>query len=302
MDENALIRAMTSKGHTESTARGAIAGRGYADLAREYLGSSGAPSAPGGGNTDVLSQARQLLGFNQEANKPVIDSLQSQVGELGNIYAGQRQRLQSGIAPMRERYNQILDEMKGNVGKDLSREYGRRGIPLSSGMYESDLTSKINPLVRDIGLAQEEGARSIEDLIAGLLDKETSGKRDIYNAIAQLQAGQPSSAISNALTLSSQRASEDTAVADRTWKEKVYKETELPESQATVAKSRNALASGGAIDFNTEYNSWLKSQQTSGSELKGPFAPGMSTYGPQVSTPAPTPVRRDYTRSYYGMG
>jgi hypothetical protein len=40
--EQALINAMTQKGHTPETAKAAIAGRGYADLAREYIGGSGA--------------------------------------------------------------------------------------------------------------------------------------------------------------------------------------------------------------------------------------------------------------------
>lgn len=39
-DEQALINAMTQKGHTPESAKAAIAGRGYSDLAREYLGTS----------------------------------------------------------------------------------------------------------------------------------------------------------------------------------------------------------------------------------------------------------------------
>ena len=181
MDEAALIRAMTQKGHTESTARGAITGRGYADLAREYLGGGGGISDGGGvsgGGGNVLETAKQLLGFQQQANQPAIQSLQQQVGEVGQSFAGQRQRLESGIRPLRDRYNQILDEMKGRVSTDVSREYGRRGIPLSSGMFEQDLTSKINPITRDVGLAREEGVRGIEGLIAGLTGQETESKRN----------------------------------------------------------------------------------------------------------------------------
>ena len=166
-------------------------------------GSSGDGGGGGGGN--VLETAKQLLGFQREANQPAVQSLQAQVGEIGQSFAGQRQRLESGIQPLRDRYNQILDEMKGRVGTGLSREYGRRGIPLSSGMFEQDLTSKINPITRDIGLASEQGVKGIQDLIAGLGEGESSAKRNILNAIAQLQSGEPSGAITQALSLMGQQ-------------------------------------------------------------------------------------------------
>src|SRR3990167_3345020 len=236
MDEAALIRAMTQKGHTESTARGAITGRGYADLAREYLGQSSQPSITGtdGGGGNILETAKQLIGFQQQANQPAIQSLQTQVGEVGQSFAGQRPRLESGIQPLKDRYNQILDEMKGRVSTDVSREYGRRGIPLSSGMFEQDLTSKINPLTRDIGLAREEGIRGIQDLIASLTGQETESKRNIFNAIAQLQAGAPGESVSQALSMIGQQNQAAQSAADRALQERQFSQISLPESQANI--------------------------------------------------------------------
>lgn len=273
MDEAALIRAMTQKGHTEATAKGAIAGRGYTDLAREYLGSPGqlsqisplslsaqTPSS----NFDVLGAAKQLLGFQQQANQPAVQSLQAQVGEVGQSFAGQRQRLESGIQPLRDRYNQILEQMKGRVSTDLSREYGKRGIPLSSGMFEQDLTSKINPITRDIGLASEQGVRGIQDLIAGLGEGESSAKRNILNAIAQLQAGEPSGAITQALSLMGQqqqaessRREEESAAATRAFQERVYGETTLPESQASIKNILSTIANRGSSGSSGDFSAGL---------------------------------------------
>lgn len=291
MDEAALIRAMTSKGHTESTARGAIAGRGYADLAREYLGGSSGGGGDSGGGGNVLETAKQLLGFQQQANQPAIQSLQAQVGEVGQSIAGGVERLSAGIKPLRDRYNQILDEIKGRVSTDVSREYGRRGIPLSSGMFEQDLTSKLNPLIRDIGLASEEGVRGIEELIANLTRGGVETKRNILNAIAQLQAGEPSGAITQALSLMGQKQQQQSAQQEaaqrsqqQAFQERIYQETTLPESRYATGKPyyQPKTSGGGEIDFASEYAAWLKSQQAP-KEVSGPFAPGMSTYGKQLS-------------------
>lgn len=54
--EQELINAMTSKGHTPESAKAAIQGRGYNDLAREYLGTqSGASSLSGDAMTATPS-------------------------------------------------------------------------------------------------------------------------------------------------------------------------------------------------------------------------------------------------------
>ena len=237
------------------------------------LSSGGGGGDGGGGN--VLETAKQLLGFQQQANQPAIQSLQTQVGEVGQSFAGQRQRLESGIQPLKDRYNQILEEMKGRVSTDISREYGRRGIPLSSGMFEQDLTSKINPLTRDIGLAREEGVRGIQDLIASLTGQETESKRNILNAIAQLQAGEPSGAITQALSLLSNQRSQQQATSEQAWKEKVYKETTLPESQYATKKPYYEPKTGvdTPIDFASEYANFQKQ-----------FSQG-------ISTPTPTPLQ-----------
>jgi len=231
------------------------------------LSSGGGGGDGGGGN--VLETAKQLLGFQQQANQPAIQSLQTQVGEVGQSFAGQRQRLESGIQPLKDRYNQILDEMKGRVSTDVSREYGRRGIPLSSGMFEQDLTSKINPLTRDIGLAREEGVRGIEGLIASLTGQETESKRNILNAIAQLQAGEPGGAITQALSLIGQQQQSQQQAAERAFQERQFQQISLPESQAGIKNiasliGERARTGAGAGDITSGLESLY--QQFSGGQ------------------------------------
>ena len=227
--EGDLIAAMTSKGHTESTARGAIAGRGFADLAREYLGVQS--GGGGGGSSDVLANAEAMLGFNRRANEPVVASLQQGIGEIGQTGAAVRERLEAGIQPMRDRYQQVLDSMVGNVGKETSNEFGRRGIPQSSGLFEQTMTNKVNPLIRDIGLASEEGTRAIMDRILQSSELETEQKRNVLNLIAELQAGNPSSAMSSAIQSAQLAQNEQLKMA----------ELNAPTTQEVTANGRKYL-------------------------------------------------------------
>ena len=270
-------------GYNRIDAENAERGPRASELSREFLGGSSSGGGGGGGG-NVLDTAKQLLGFQQQANQPAIQSLQQQVGEVGQSFAGQRQRLESGIQPLKDRYNQILDEMKGRVSTDISREYGRRGIPLSSGMFEQDLTSKLNPLTRDIGLASEQGVRGIQDLIAGLGEGESSAKRNILNAIAQLQAGEPSGAITQALSLLGQQQQGQLAQQEaaqrsqqQAFQERIYGETTLPESQASIRNIASLITERGRtgtgatpIDFASEYANFQKS-----------FTGGLQTQAPQ---------------------
>jgi len=131
MDE--LIRAMTSKGHSVETAKAAIAGRGYEDLAREYLGAG----ATGTGST--------AFSFDLEAE---IEKAYEELGEY---------------------YNEILEESKGDMNLALSRlaedyETGKRfrrqdftlsqeAIDIAQEDYSQD-AQRARRNLRDIQLAR----------------------------------------------------------------------------------------------------------------------------------------------------
>ena len=155
----------------------------------EYLGLVGAfgqPTLPGmtsGGLSpttgSIVDQAKEILKFTTEANQPVISSLEAQ-----------RQ-------PLTDRYSALLDEIKGNQqtaeqreSTASAREFGRRGIPLSSGLYDTTLTERLNPITRSYSnLYKETAAGRESDLLS------------LAREIAGLQAGNPQQSLSQALQL-----------------------------------------------------------------------------------------------------
>lgn len=172
------------------------------------------PQSQGGGLPDYTYLARQQLQLQQEANQPAVTSLQAQIPEVSQRFAGERQRLEAERQPLQQRYQNILDEIgrrerreTERVERTASQEYSRRGIPLSSTAFQEALNQARQPVsefytgqYRTTAQEGEAAQRELVNLIANLANQETEQQRAIRNTIAQLQAGGSREALSNALT------------------------------------------------------------------------------------------------------
>jgi len=139
------------------------------------------------------------------------DRLQSPEGQLELAQKIQQQQLQfrktanapiaasmkAGIPTLQSRYKQILDDLTfreseetQKVGQTSAREAGRRGIPLSSTYYSEGLQENLQPINRYYS-----GQRTN----VGITEQEQID--EINNAIALLEAGNPSESIQSALSL-----------------------------------------------------------------------------------------------------
>jgi len=215
---------------------------------------SGATTGASAPATDITGIARQMLALQQEANQPAVSSLQSQIPEIQAGFAQQKTALESQKQPLQARYDAILQQLKGREQQEttqtqtaLGREFGRRGIPTSSGMFEQDVLQKTQPISQfysglstEAGLGREEGLRGIEQQIAGLPTQQTEQTRAVQNAIAQLMSGGNATAIQNALQQyqfgQQQQTAQQTAAAqlaqsqaEQAFKEREYQTVTLPQ-------------------------------------------------------------------------
>lgn len=164
---------------------------------------------------DPIAQARKLRQFNIESNQPQISSLQASIPETEQRFATERTRLGGEKEPLKQRYQNIIDQLTGREKQDIGmaqqrtgREFGARGIPASSSLYLDELMRAESPIrqayggqIKEVGLEQETGLRGIDQLISQLTGQETEQKRTIQNAIGQLQSGDPASAIQGAMQI-----------------------------------------------------------------------------------------------------
>jgi hypothetical protein len=155
--------------------------------------------------------AQAQLDLYAKANQPAIESLNSSIPEIQNTYATERSRLAADKDPLNARYDQLIASIKGqqtsdtnSTVKNLAREYGRRGIPLSSTTFGDEQNAQLEPINQfytgktvDTNLAREQGLKQISDLITQLTGEETTSIRSVKNAIAQLQSGAANSALTN---------------------------------------------------------------------------------------------------------
>lgn len=188
--------------HGIESATGSFLGRGI----------SGGGAAP---IIDPIEQARKLRAFTIEANQPAIASLQAQIPETQQRFAGEKSRILGEKEPLKERYNAIISELTRREGTDIAaqqrrtgQEFGYRGIPASSTLYQDELIARESPIrqayggqIANVGFEREEGLRNLDTLAANLEAQGIDAVRQIENAKASLLSGDPASALSGAMQL-----------------------------------------------------------------------------------------------------
>lgn len=170
---------------------------------REYAGSTGGSTSGGGG--DLASLAAQTLKLQQEATRPAVESLQAGIPELRTNISTRQGQLSAQKTPLEQKYDQLLNSLVGQQSTATSREFGRRGIPLSSGLFDTTLLEQTQPTRERVGTEKLSALQELENAITNLGLTGVSQERDILNTIAQLQAGGGSNAITQAMSLLEQQ-------------------------------------------------------------------------------------------------
>lgn len=144
------------------------------DQQRNSGASSGNTGASGLDTTSVLNSAKQVNQFYQDANKPVVASYEA------------------SKASLQQRYTDLLSSIKQNQGIAENRqtvttnnELGKRGISGDSGVAQQEMTNALNPITSDY-----------TQRATDTTNQENIDLSNIQNTIAQLQAGNPTAAVS----------------------------------------------------------------------------------------------------------
>lgn len=161
-------------------------------------------SSSGGGSSYNPQQAiEESIKRMQEANKPIIQNLESTIPEVQAKYTQTREQLQSKQPALEERYKTLLDSIKGQGEQDINsqtritnNELGKRGLVGSSTLAQqeiqnavSHLRQKYTGLEKETSLSREEAIKSLQEQIANLTPQEVADKRAIQAQIASLQSG-----------------------------------------------------------------------------------------------------------------
>lgn len=207
-------------------------------------GASGATAGGTGGLNDIISAAKELTKFQTEQNKPVIASLEAQRD------------------PIKQRYAALLDQIKGNQktaeqreSTAAAREFGRRGIPLSSGLYDETITERLNPITQQYtNLYAQTGAGQESDLLT------------LARQIAELQSGAPGQALSQAFQFGNyQQGAQQLAsqIASQQAQQQIARQ------QLALSQKESGLAERKFNEYDLPYLSYLKSGGSAGANKSG---------------------------------
>lgn len=182
-------------------------------FARTYANNPANNYGRPGSTISFEDTVKRAIEMNKEANKPAVESLEASIPEQAKKFTNQRSQLEAEKQPLKERYDSLLSQIKGNQTTAENRqtvttnnELGKRGLLPASGLAQQEMTNALNPitaqytgLYKDTGLAQEADFRDIGNQITSSFDKETEANRSVRNAIAQLMSGAAGAGISQGM-------------------------------------------------------------------------------------------------------
>lgn len=191
---------------------------------------SGGGSGGGGGfpTFDPMAVAQKMIEMQKAANAPVIASYREQIPETQAKFEKIATGLEARQAPLAQRYDALLKSVVSRGGETLqqtaintAREFGRRGISTLSGIAEQTQAERARPIREQISSQEmqlgSERENALQNLVDAITQTRTGGidaVRQIQNAIAALEGGSSSAAISNLPSLFAQAQS----AAENAWR------------------------------------------------------------------------------------
>ena len=161
---------------------------------------------------DIVAEQQRLR---QEAIAPALESLRASKPETQQAFDIRTGQLAAEKDPLIARYQNLIEQLKGRETQETTRtstalatEYGKRGIPLSSGAYQQNLGQTLGDIGRyyggqtkEVTFAQEADVRDLSNQINNLAIARVQAMRDIDNRIAEFQATGANQAVTDALTM-----------------------------------------------------------------------------------------------------
>jgi len=217
----------------------------------------------------AVPQFKPLFAAQQALTAP---TLQKQVSafEQGIPLAKQRtefetKRLEGEKQTTEDRFSSIMERLKGREQEEIgrtqqvqSREFGRRGIPLSSGVFEQTLEEKTSPISRFYGVEQAEAGyqkeaalRDISNQIGRLSLDEQQAVMQIAQQVATARGQHVRDAVGTALQLYNTRSdirqqALNRAAQERLAAQKQQHDIDLQKFIDQLARNRAAVTGGGA--------------------------------------------------------
>jgi len=257
----ALADALVSRGgYNRTDAENAEKGPRAAELTKEFLGSSNS-SSNGGYNPPSFDDSifKQALALQQQAIEPVVTAITKQKEGLPAQMELTKGNLEATKGNLSARYDALLTELGRKQGVDessvtlaQSREFGKRGVPLSSGVYDQALLEKTAPVKefyagqsKDVSLQKESDLLSLASQINALPSQLEKQLADLDLAIAEAKAGNSEKSSQILMSMGSAKQQADSLAAQLAQSASQFQQSESQEDSQfsqNLALSQSQLA------------------------------------------------------------
>jgi hypothetical protein len=170
-------------------------------------------SSSSSGVSSVTDLAKQMYELANQFRQPAINTLESSRAGIGTAYSGLTAAAQAQQPLVEQNYQNLLKDVTQTTRNAAANEFSQRGIPLSSGLVEQTVGTRLAPQIANVGQQRATSLQGIQDLIANLGMGQQSAYSNLDSAIAAIQAASAPEAISSAQNIYSQQQQAQQAAA-----------------------------------------------------------------------------------------
>ncbi len=152
-----------------------------------------------------IDLAKQLFELGSQFRKPAIETLQAGRAGIAPTFEGLRGAAEAQRPTIEQRYKDTLEEITKTTRGAAAQEFTRRGIPLSSGLVEQTVGSRLGPQISQAATQRDVGQPGITQLLANIGVGEFEAGTDLDRAIATIQASGSPEAITAAQNIFGQQ-------------------------------------------------------------------------------------------------
>lgn len=149
--------------------------------------------------------AREMWQVGEEFRKPAIETLEAGRGRIAPAYEELRGAAEAEREPLTQRYQDLLKDITSTTRQAAGAEVTRRGLPISSGITEQMVGSRLAGPIATLGREREAGLRGLTQLQAGYGQQELGAQTELDRAIATIQAAGAPEAVTSALSIYQQQ-------------------------------------------------------------------------------------------------
>lgn len=223
-------------------------GGGIEQAAAQWGGPSSSQSTQSYSPTTVQNPvdiAKQMYELANQFKQPAINTLQGQASGINTAYQGLSTAAAAQKPNIEQRYQDTLKEITQATRGAAASEFTRRGIPLSSGLVEQTVGSRLAPQIASAATQRDTNLLGVDQLLADIGMGQQTSQTSLAQAIAAIQAASSGEAISSAQNIyGQQQTANQNALQNQLQQQQLALQTQVanqPNTQVVEAGGRKLL-------------------------------------------------------------